>query len=178
MNRQFRYGPKWTVIVFCALFFGACAIVLGAKAKGNERGLILNGVIEFSPTGATIFYWVLAALSAGFVVVAGFLAVMRLALRQRIAFTETCLMVPRSKWSSEEVTVPFRDVLELTRAEASGQRFLTIVHPGGKFTLIGWMLPKKQDFDELWQGLSEGVNACRPHGRHPAANQEKGQPGR
>src|SRR5258708_35502731 len=155
MERQFDYRPKWTVIILCALFFGACALVLGAKANGNDRGLIINGIIALSPGGATIFFWVLTALSIAFVVIAGFLAIVRVTFHQRIAFTDKCLMIPRSRWSRQQVTVPFGDVLELSQSEVSGQRFLKIVYQGGKFTLTASMLPKKEDFDEICQVVTQ-----------------------
>jgi hypothetical protein len=165
MERQYDYKPKWTVIVLCGVFFGACALVLGVKANGNERGLIINGIIELSPDGATTLYWVLTALSIGFVIVAGLLAVIRLTLHQRIVLAEACLTVPRSRWSGEEVTVPFADIVELSASEVSGQRFLKIVYKGGKFTLTASMLPRKGDFDEIYAAVTQGVKASRPYAR-------------
>jgi hypothetical protein len=161
MNRQYDYRPKWTIIILCALFFGACALVLGAKANGNDRGLIINGIIELSAGGATGFYWVLAALSIGFVVVAGFLAIVRLTVHQRIGLAETSITMPRSRWSSEEIAVPFGEIVELSASEVSGQRFLKIAYNGGKFTLTASMLPKKEDFDEICSLVRQGVNASR-----------------
>ena len=67
MQCQYDYRPKWTMIVFCALCFGACAVILGAKASGNDRGLSVSGIIELSTDVATVFYWVLTVLSVGFV---------------------------------------------------------------------------------------------------------------
>ena len=165
MERQYDYRPKWTIIVLCALFFGACALVLGAKAHENDRGLIINGIIELEPGGATIFYWVLAALSIGFVVAAGFLAIVRLTLHQRIGLTETCITIPRSRWSSEEVAVPFGEIVDLSTSQVSGQRFLNIVYNGGKFTLTASMLPRKEDFDEICAAVSRGLKADRPNVR-------------
>ncbi len=55
----FRYRPSPKVMVLSGLFFGACAAVLGHKASTNTRGLMLNGIIELSPSGASTFYWVL-----------------------------------------------------------------------------------------------------------------------
>ena len=62
-------------MLICGLFFGACAAVIGQKASTNTKGLILNGIIEFSPSGASTFYWVLTALSILFVLVAGWMIV-------------------------------------------------------------------------------------------------------
>ncbi len=165
MDRQYDYRPKWTMIVLCALFFGACALILGAKADGNDRGLIINGIIELSARSATVFYWVLAALSIGFVVAAGFLAFIRLTVHQRITLGETSITIPRSRWSGEETVVTFGDIIDLSSSEVSGQRFLTIVDNGGKFTLTASMLPKKDDFDEICAAVSHGVKLAQPHTR-------------
>lgn len=159
MECHYDYRPKWTIIVWCALFFGANAFVLGAKANRNDRGLIINGIFELSRDGATVFYWVLAVLSIGFVVIAGFLAIVRLTLHQRIALGETCITIPRSRWSSEEVTVPFSEIVEVSESKVSGQRFLKLVYSRGKFTLTASMLPSKEDFDEICAAVSRGVKA-------------------
>ncbi len=165
MDREYDYRPKWTMIVLCALFFGACALVLGAKANGNDRGLIINGIIELSAGSATVFYWVLAALSIGFVVVAGFLAFIRLTVHQRITLGETSITIPRSRWSSEETVVSFNDILDLSTSEVSGQRFLTIVYRGGKFALTASMLPRKADYDEICAAVGQGVKLAQPRDR-------------
>jgi hypothetical protein len=165
MDLQYDYRPKWTLIILCALFFGACALVLAVKANGNERGLTINGIIELSAESATVFYWVLAALSIGFVAAAGFLAIVRLTVHQRIALGETSITIPRSRGSSEETVVPFGEIVELSTSEVSGQRFLKIVHNGGKFTLTASMMPRKEDFDEICAAVSQGVKVARAYAR-------------
>ena len=165
MNRQYDYQPKWTIILLCAFFFGGCALILGAKANGNDHGLIINGIIELSADSATVFYWVLAALSIGFVVTAGFLAIVRLTVRQRIALSVTSITIPRSRWSSEEIAVPFGEIVELSASQVTGQRFLTIVYNAGKFTLNASMLARKEDFEDIYAAVNQGVQAARAHAR-------------
>lgn len=67
---RFSYNPKWWAILACFVFFGACSAVMAHKATNNSVGLILNGVITIGATGATVFYWVISALGAGFVALA------------------------------------------------------------------------------------------------------------
>ena len=75
---RFEYRPKPLTMALAALFFAACGAFMAHEAANNDRGLILNGVIELSARGATIFYVCLAAVSAVFVagglvgVIAGF----------------------------------------------------------------------------------------------------------
>jgi hypothetical protein len=163
MDRHYDYRPKWTTIILCGGFFGACAFILGREAQKNNRGLIINGIIDLSPRGATIFYWVLAALSVGFVVVAGFLIIVRLTLHRRIGLTRTSISIPRSRWSNEERVVPFAEILRLSQSEAYGQRFLNIEFIGGKFALTSSLLPSKADFKEICAAVNEGVQASQAH---------------
>src|SRR5688500_3435530 len=109
------------MIIFGALFFGICAAVLGAKADSNDRGLIINGIIELGVEGATITYWVLTALSIGFVVMSGALMVIRVGGSQVVALTGDSLISPKSRWSKEEVSVEYRDIQQLSTSEVSGQ---------------------------------------------------------
>ena len=140
------------------------AIVL-LKASGNHRGLILNGLVELSPAGATIFYWVLAASSVCFVVLCGLQAFIRLFQRQRIAFTDTCLIVPRSRFfSTTERSIPFSDIRELVPSTVYRQRFLKIVYEGGSFNLASALSPRNDDFDAIQYFFADAINGARPTG--------------
>lgn len=49
------------------LLFGACAVFFYFRATNNDRGLILNGIIEMGRESADWFYAILGLLSGGFV---------------------------------------------------------------------------------------------------------------
>lgn len=51
-----------------AVFFGPCAAFFYHRATTNDRGLILNGLIEMGPEAADWFYAIFGIMSAGFVV--------------------------------------------------------------------------------------------------------------
>jgi hypothetical protein len=161
MEREYEYKPKWTLILFCALFFGLCAVVLGVKAARNDRGLIINGLFELGPGGATTFYWVLCAGGVGFVVLVAFLAYHRLRFRQRLAFGPAAVTVPVSRWSAQEKEIAYRDISALSTAQISGQRFLYITHPGGRYTITASMLPSKAAFAEVCALLEDKVRVAR-----------------
>jgi hypothetical protein len=161
---EYAYKPRWTLIVFCGVFFGLVAVILGAKAHGNNRGILLNRVIELSPSGATTFYWVLCSCSVGFVTIAAFLAYHRLTFRQRIAFGATALLVPASRWSSAEQQIGYRNIQTLSKAQVSGHRFLHVTHSGGTYVIAASMLPSKAAFEEVCELLAAKVRALRPAG--------------
>jgi len=164
IEREYVYKPRWTLIVFCAVFFGLMAVSLGAKAHGNDRGAIINWVIKLSVSGATTFYGVLCACSVGFVAIAVFLACHRLIFHQRIAFGPTVLFVPVSRWSSAEQQIGYRDIQALSRAQMSGQRFLYVTHAGGQYVITAFMLPSTAVFEEVGALLAAKVQALGPAG--------------
>lgn len=165
VTRTFDYRPRWTTIALAGALFGANSLILGAKANSNDHGLIINGIIVLSKSGATTFYWVIAALSAVFVVVAMFLVFVRLTISQRISLTPTSIVLPKSRWSAKLVDVPHTDILNLSATEVYGQRFLKIEYRGGKFTIAASLLPRNADFETICSEIATGLasvhdNAC------------------
>jgi hypothetical protein len=168
VEREYAYRPKWSLIAFCAAFFGLCAVVLGSKAANNDRGVIISRIIELDPDGATAFYWALTAGSGAFVAVAAFLAYHRLAYRQRLAFASATLIVPASRWSRFEKMIAYRDIRELSERSISGQRFLDIVHVGGKYTINAAMLSSQVAFEEVRRLLAAKVREAQSPEQRPA----------
>lgn len=123
------------------------------EARSNDRRLIINGIIELSVSEATTFYWVMRVLSMGFVVIACLLAVHRLRHQQRIAFTNTSLILPRSRWSQEERSINYTDISALSVTKINGQQFLNIVHGAGKSAIGASLLPSKKIFNEVCELL-------------------------
>jgi hypothetical protein len=137
------------VIVLGGLFFAAAALILGRRASINRRGVIIEGLITLGPDGASTFYWVLAALGAGFVLMCGVLAFHRLTFEQRLVLGPTMLTVPASRWSRATKTIAYRDIRALTLQTVSGQTFLNVQHTGGKYVIVASMLPSTEAFDEV-----------------------------
>jgi hypothetical protein len=148
-EREYPYRPSWTVILLAGGFFAVCALVLADRASNNRRGVIINGIIELGASGATDLYYVLCALSVGFVIVSCFLVYHRLAFQQRLVFDATRVTVPVSRWSRATKQIAYRDIQRLSMAEISGQTFLYVHHLGGKFTIVASMLPSRAAFDEV-----------------------------
>lgn len=50
--------------ILALILFGGCAAFFYVRASNNDRGLILNGIIEMGPAAADWFYAILGLLSA------------------------------------------------------------------------------------------------------------------
>jgi hypothetical protein len=75
-QQRYRHNANPWGFLLGALFFGMLMLMIGHGAATNHQGLIINGIIRFGPTGATIFHWLMAIVAA-----AGFLLMASLALQ-------------------------------------------------------------------------------------------------
>ena len=159
------YRARWRLILGGGFFFGMLLLACVLFALTNRGGLIIGHpapIIELSPRGAAIFFWVLAAFFGCFFVFVGSLAVHRLMRSQRIAFTRTALLVPRSRWSADELAVPFGSITKIELHQIRHFRDLHVCHSGGLVTIRSYLLPSRVAFDEIHQFLRERMaNAGR-----------------
>ena len=161
LEQEYEYKTKWTAIVLCAAFSGLCTVVHGSKALSNDRGLIINHIIELGTDGATTFYWFLTSGSAGFVVATAFLAYHRVAFRQRITFGPAGVTIPASRWSRDKKEIAYRNIQALSPATLGGQYFLYVMHSGGKYVITASMLTSKAVFEEVRDLLAAKVREAR-----------------
>jgi len=159
MERDYKYQSTWKGTLMGVLFFVPCTIVLACKASLNDRGVILSGLIELSPFQATLFYWLLATLSAGFVVLGGIMALELLFIQRRLTLSDRSLIIPATLFT-EAKTLFYSDILSLSPQSIGNQRLLTIVHRQGKFHVQDSMLPQPRDFDEICDVLAQQVAKC------------------
>jgi hypothetical protein len=157
--REWRYRAPWRTVIWTTLLFGACAVLIGHKAAHNDRGVIINRVVDLDVQGATRFYWGLAAASAALVLIGLLLGYQTATTRKRIAIGGGMLTMPAKRWGSEEVTIPLREIERVRMQSMSGQRSLQLWHGGKKYLIAGARLPRKRDFDELLAEIAAHVPA-------------------
>jgi hypothetical protein len=152
------YKPNKIIFILAIAFFGVCAGIMGNVAVTNDRGLILNRIFQFSPKGATIFYWVIAGVALAFVLV-GLLSLARSIVSTReIVITETSVTSPKSGFSKLDVTVNFSDITNVSLQTIQKTKILNIEYRGGKLSIPNSMLPNKKEFEELISQLQTRVN--------------------
>ena len=152
---SYSYRPKPMAMGLAAAFFGVCGLVMGNSALTTDRGLIIDGLIRLDTGGATVFYWVIAGLSAA-MTLGGILGLVRgLTSDQKLILSETQLRVPKSGLSNTLVSVNYGDIQGMTVTRVKSQVFLVIHHIRGKVTITASMLPNRAAFDEVHRVLSE-----------------------
>ena len=155
---RYPYKPKIVVFLLSTLFFVGCTLVFANMALTNDRGLLLNKIIEFSTEEATLFYWGLGAASAAFVIIgiAGLLS--NFTTKKEVVLTEDGITAPKSGISKKIVSVKFSEITDLYVQSIHRQRLFNIVHQSGKLVIPQSMLPNKQAFEELIDLVAERIS--------------------
>jgi hypothetical protein len=152
---EYPYKPKSMTAVVVMVFFAACAAVLAHEADTNDRGLIINRIIELSPSQATVFYWVLAGLSVLFVIGGLFMLVRSFAAPRRVSLTRDSLISPKAGFSKQVLTIPYASIRKLEVTKVQRQRFLMVYYDKHKISIPQSLLPNQAAFDELYNKLSK-----------------------
>ena len=150
---RYDYKPKLWSSLLLSLFFAGCAVLIGKSALENDRGLILNGLIELDTGDATIFYWVLTALCAAFVAIGILSSVRAMGAPHQIVLDATTITAPKGVMGRALATVPYARVDGVEVTEMRSQKLLTIRYPEGKLVIARGLLPSKDAFEELLAAL-------------------------
>ncbi len=153
------YKAKKLTFILCILMFGVCAIGLTKMALSNDRGLILNGIVEFSTEGATIFYLCIAVVPA-LLVVMGILGIyFSVTSKKEVVLKETSISSPKSLYSKKIITVNFSDVTDYSIQSVQNQTYLFIFFQEGKLTIPQSLLPNKAEFKKLYDLVVKKIEA-------------------
>jgi len=152
------YKPNKIIFILTIVFFGVCSVVMVNAAATNNRGLILNRIIEFSPQGATMFYWVIAAAALAFVLFGLLALVKSMKSKREIVITNDSITSPKSGFSKRSITVRFSDIIGIHMQTIQKTKVLKIEYQGGKLSIPNSMLPNKASFEELVSELRARTN--------------------
>jgi hypothetical protein len=143
---RYSYNPKWGAILACAVFFGACSAFMAYKATNNTLGLTINGIITLGPTGATVFYWVIAAFGAVFVLLAFLLTVRRIASPQVLEVGTDALSLPHGRLQRRTSHIAYADIKSVSEFQVSGQTFLYVTAGGLRYTITASLFPDTESY--------------------------------
>ncbi len=159
---RYPYRAKIWKMLLAVLFFSACALIIASKALSNDRGMIINHLIELETRDATIFLWILTALSAAFVLTGVMIIAKTIGSTAELVLAPTAVSAPKSGLRLNAlVTVPYQTISNLVLQEVQSQKFLIIHHTGGKLSIIASMLPSKADFDTVCTEIAHRWDTMR-----------------
>ncbi|HXJ56236.1 MAG TPA: hypothetical protein VNU68_06190 [Verrucomicrobiae bacterium] len=129
-----------------AVFFGACSAFTAHKAAHNTVGLIINGIIALGPSGATLFYWVISALGAGYVLLALLLTARRIASPQILEVGRDALLLPYGRFQRQMSRIAYSDIQAVSEVQVLGQTFLYVTAGGLRFEITASLFPDSESY--------------------------------
>ncbi len=160
IDQEYPYQIEAAIPILWGIALGLGAIAFTISAMTNMRALILNGI--FIPQeAATIFYWVMSVVSSGVFVMSVHFAIQARLHPKRISLSEHSVSIPKARWSSRMVSMPYGTIADMAQIKVRGQRFLYITHPGGRTIVNSSLFTAEADYDSFCQSLMERVNSCR-----------------
>lgn len=140
--------PKPAIIFLMSLVFGGAALFMGYLAVTSNSALDL-GLFRFSPHGATIFFWCVAAACAVYVVLFFPQCILAVLSPRRLTLTSTEISLTNHTFWHRVTVVPIPDIKSLDIRKIQTIRFLNIYHGKGKLTISEYYLPDAAAFEEL-----------------------------
>lgn len=116
------------------VMFTACAALFLVEL-GIDRGLILEGILHLGVRGAHIFWGVLGALSAGFVLLMLSAIVSMRGGRVAVVLGEDAITMPGAPMRPRPRELRYEHITSATLHTVSKQEILTLVDPHGTSTL-------------------------------------------
>jgi hypothetical protein len=136
-------------------FFTLCAVFYFYKTATNDRGLILNGLLEFGAAGATAFYCTLGVLSLMFVLSAVLGVAHGLIRRPVLIVADDYITVPGTFLRRRENRIVLSQITAASIQKIYGQQLLTVWSGASKVTIARSMMPSQELFDRLVQIVAQ-----------------------
>jgi hypothetical protein len=149
LPRKYPYNAKLSLVILGGLMFGGASYFFIDTAIHNDRGLIINHIIPLDTHDATIFYWVLAALSVGFVIVLIMALIRRYSDPKFLELDETCITLPHGMLQRELSRIDYCNIVGLSETKVSRQTLLHLHTRERKYTLAASLLPNKKLYEEI-----------------------------
>jgi hypothetical protein len=152
-----------TLSPFRNLAMAGCAVGVTAGvaviAATNSKGLSLFSLVTLSAEEATLFLWALTAVCGLFALLALALSWRAVFVKQRVAFTQSSIWIPRTNWSTELVEVPLRQIAAADLWSYGSERVVTLVLANRKFRIGQSWLPTPGAFEDVLARLQQGMQA-------------------
>lgn len=153
--RQYEYKLSTYQGLFVLLIFGLFAYFGLSKALHNNRGLVINHIIELSASMATYFWWGSALLFLMLALLGLIMVIKSFQNPSLITLYDTQMTAPKKPISNTLLTVKYSDISKIEMHKIAKVRQLRINSPHGKIVIPDVNFVNKADFDDLVNILTQ-----------------------
>jgi len=169
----YAYRPDAMKMLMGVVFFGFGAAFMVFNGVTDHRAILIDGFIYLAPAQATVFRWttaVVCGIGAGF----GLLALgMALFGEQSLIVGDEAIEIPKSPFSAEVATIPYRTIRAVNLITVRDHRFLKLATARRSLTITEAKLSDPAAFEAIRRAIAAGMAAAsgprpNPSGPGPA----------
>jgi hypothetical protein len=158
-EKQFSYNARWSALCASGGFFALGSAVFACKAAANDRGLVIEYLINLGREGATTFYWGLAVFSALFVLVFIASALRRIVCPRTVGLDGSGLWIPHGFLQTQEARVQFSEILTVSERKVGRGATLRLRTQGRTYSIAELLLPSRREYDDIKSTIVSAVQA-------------------
>ncbi len=143
---EYTYKPPVIMMIFAAIFFGACTPVMYHLASTNNQGADIEYFIQLNVEQATLFYWVLFGFSIILTLLGVLGAIQSIFNPRKLVLGENEIVLPCDFLLRNTARINYKDIQNLEESEISGQTFLYLHTRNKKYSIIASHLPNKETY--------------------------------
>ena len=165
--QSYSYKPKFQSAVFAIGIFLAAAVFMSYETAYEDRGVIIDSLIELGPQAAKGLFMLLALMSFGLVGYGVMVARASLMRDRNIGIAWQHVSIPDSILTRTAIEIPFADITGLSLKTGRNFRILHIHHKAGATTATERFFESRSSFEDFLARLQIAVQNA--HIGQPAA---------
>ncbi|MFL9883262.1 hypothetical protein PQR66_09515 [Paraburkholderia agricolaris] len=159
--KEYRYRPNYLYAAIAVAMFLLMALFMFSVAVDNDSGLIIDSLIELSPSGATSFYEIVALGALGGAIAGCYVVYLSLTGRRVITLSPTELAYPSSAYAREISTIPLSSVVRVSLRKVSWRKYFHVQHRLGEVRLSRLLFESEAAFDDFQASFSDYLSRAR-----------------
>jgi hypothetical protein len=130
------------------------------QALTNEQSLLLfHGLLHLTPSGASNFFWIFAAASSLFVIVAVLLVIQRISGDPFLELAIDKLIVPTGFMLTKINSIPYSEIIAVREITIYKQVSLQIITRNRRYSVNASLLPTATEYEEFKRSLTEVIHS-------------------
>jgi hypothetical protein len=159
-EKRLRYSLSAVQFIAAVLFFGLGGLFMAYKAATNHRGLVIDGIIHFSPDGASTFDFIISAVSFAFVGFAIFYVLPQMFISRTIILGRDTITLPGGGFDKSHYRVTPAEIVSAKLTVIRGRRFLKIYTAERNYSINATWLDNPGELSEILRWLQTCAPGC------------------
>ena len=156
-EKQYNYNPRRSRIAITVIVFGLGTVLASLEAATNQRGMIIEGIIQLGKDAATKLLWGCATFSFILFLLGITLWIRRLVLPRILIVDSKGLFLPHGVLQRHQSRIDFSEVLWIVERRERDRTLLKLGTRLKTYSIAECLLESRSHYDELKELLLAGV---------------------